>query len=121
MNSEAYKRWAYQSFFKGYLRLVTSLDENISRLLRYLDESGLSKNTIKPKNWHESIYYHYFSQFEVPEHEGIRTKEYKLIRFYDPKGNSFNEMYHLSNDPGEMKNIYLRQKYKTIKNRLKTI
>ncbi|NLF07564.1 MAG: sulfatase [Pirellulaceae bacterium] len=36
----------YQKFIKDYLRLVVSLDENIGRLLDYLDESGLSENTI---------------------------------------------------------------------------
>jgi arylsulfatase A-like enzyme len=72
----------------------------------------------KPENLRKAIYYHYFNQFEVPEHEGIRTKEYKLIRFFDQKGDSFNELYHLSNDPGEMNNLYLSPKYKTIKNRL---
>ena len=44
--TEAYKRWAYQTFFKGYYRLVASLDDNIGRLLDYLDRTGLSENTI---------------------------------------------------------------------------
>lgn len=39
-------RAIYQEFFKGYLRLVKSLDENVVRLLDYLDESGLRENTI---------------------------------------------------------------------------
>lgn len=44
--SKAYKRWAYQHFLKGYLRLVASLDDNVGRLLDYLDHSGLSQDTI---------------------------------------------------------------------------
>jgi len=44
--TEEYKAWAYQHFFKGYLRLVASLDENVGRLLDYLDRSGLSQDTI---------------------------------------------------------------------------
>lgn len=44
--TETYKRWAYQTFFKGYYRLVASLDENVGRLLDYLDQSGLAENTI---------------------------------------------------------------------------
>ena len=41
-----YKKWAYQTLFKGYYRLVASLDENIGRLLDYLEKTGLDKNTI---------------------------------------------------------------------------
>jgi arylsulfatase A-like enzyme len=44
--TEAYKRWAYQTFFKGYYRLVASLDDNVGRLLDYLDRTGLSQNTL---------------------------------------------------------------------------
>lgn len=44
--TEAYKRWAYQTFFKGYFRLVAALDDSIGRLLDYLDASGLAENTL---------------------------------------------------------------------------
>jgi len=36
----------YQEYIKGYYRLVKSLDDNVGRVLDYLDESGLAKNTI---------------------------------------------------------------------------
>ena len=39
-------RWKYQRFIKDYLRCIASVDDNVGRLLDYLDESGLSKNTI---------------------------------------------------------------------------
>lgn len=39
-------RIMYQTFMKGYLRLVASLDENIGRLLDYIDKNGLRDNTI---------------------------------------------------------------------------
>lgn len=39
-------RWKYQRYIKNYLRTVRAVDENIGRLLDYLDESGLAKNTI---------------------------------------------------------------------------
>lgn len=39
-------RWYFQRFLKDYLRTVTALDENIARLLDYLDESGLAGNTL---------------------------------------------------------------------------
>lgn len=39
-------RWKYQRYIKNYLRCVRAVDENVGRLLDYLDESGLAKNTI---------------------------------------------------------------------------
>ncbi len=40
------KKQAYQYFIKAYLRCVASLDENIGRVLDFLDKTGLTKNTI---------------------------------------------------------------------------
>ncbi|MEL6676685.1 MAG: sulfatase [Bacteroidota bacterium] len=39
-------RWKYQRYIKDYLRTIASVDENIGRILDYLDESGLAENTI---------------------------------------------------------------------------
>jgi N-acetylglucosamine-6-sulfatase len=39
-------RWKYQRYIKNYLRTIRALDENIGRLLNYLDEAGLAENTI---------------------------------------------------------------------------
>jgi arylsulfatase A-like enzyme len=39
-------RWKYQRYMKDYLRCVRSVDENIGRVLDYLDESDLSDNTV---------------------------------------------------------------------------
>jgi arylsulfatase A-like enzyme len=39
-------RYMYQVYMKGYLRLVASLDENVGRMLDYLDQSGLADNTL---------------------------------------------------------------------------
>src|SRR5688500_9033778 len=36
----------YQRYIKDYLRCVQSVDDNIGRVLKYLDESGLAENTI---------------------------------------------------------------------------
>ena len=46
LKGEALIRWKYQRYIKDYLRCVASVDDNIGRVLKYLDESGLSKNTI---------------------------------------------------------------------------
>ena len=36
----------YQEYMKDYLRCIWSVDENIGRVLKYLKDSGLDKNTI---------------------------------------------------------------------------
>jgi len=40
------KKWNYQRYIKDYLRCIASVDDNIGRLLDYLDASGLKTNTI---------------------------------------------------------------------------
>jgi len=39
-------RWKYQQYLKDYLGCIKSIDDNVGRLLAWLDESGLSDNTI---------------------------------------------------------------------------
>ncbi len=39
-------RWKYQRYIKDYLRCIASVDDNVGRVLDYLDETGLAKNTI---------------------------------------------------------------------------
>lgn len=39
-------RWKYQRYIKDYLRCIASVDDNIGRVLDYLDASGLADNTI---------------------------------------------------------------------------
>ncbi len=39
-------RWKYQRYIKDYLRCVDAVDENIGRVLDYLDQAGLADNTI---------------------------------------------------------------------------
>jgi arylsulfatase A-like enzyme len=39
-------RWKYQRYIKDYLRCVQSVDDNVGRVLKYLDDNGLAENTI---------------------------------------------------------------------------
>jgi len=39
-------RWKYQRYIKDYLRCIASVDDSVGRILDYLDEKGLSENTI---------------------------------------------------------------------------
>jgi arylsulfatase A-like enzyme len=38
--------WKYQRYLKDYLRCVAAIDENLGRLLNWLDEHGLRDNTV---------------------------------------------------------------------------
>ncbi|CQR47228.1 Arylsulfatase [Paraliobacillus sp. PM-2] len=40
------KSWYYQRYIKDYLRCVASIDDNVGRLLNYLDEEELTNDTI---------------------------------------------------------------------------
>ncbi|MDF2924197.1 MAG: sulfatase [Paenibacillaceae bacterium] len=40
------KSWKYQRYIKDYLRCVASVDDNVGRLLDYLEASGLTENTM---------------------------------------------------------------------------
>ena len=67
----------------------------------------LLKNKELVKDWRKAVYYHYYEYPEphhVSPHFGIRTRRYKLIRFYGPA--DFWELYDLRADPQEMKNMY---------------
>lgn len=39
-------RWKYQRYAKDYLRCIDSVDDNVGRVLDYLDETGLAENTV---------------------------------------------------------------------------
>ncbi len=39
-------RWKYQRYIKDYLRSVAAIDDNLGRVLDYLDAEGLSDNTV---------------------------------------------------------------------------
>ena len=38
--------WKFQRYMRDYMKTVKSLDDNVGRVLDYLDETGLSKNTL---------------------------------------------------------------------------
>ena len=46
MTEDDFMRWKYQRYMQDYLGCIASVDENIGRVLDYLDENGLSENTI---------------------------------------------------------------------------
>jgi arylsulfatase A-like enzyme len=46
LTGEALTRWKYQRYMRDYLATIQSVDDNVGRLLAYLDQSGLARNTI---------------------------------------------------------------------------
>ncbi|MCK4991801.1 MAG: sulfatase-like hydrolase/transferase, partial [Bacteroidales bacterium] len=198
-----YKTVSYPIVMKGYHRLVAALDENIGRLMDFIDNSELEKNTIvvytsdngwflgdhglfnkmwmyeeslhvpliirypgkvkpatvsddfvsvldfaptfldyagieensqfqgqsikpvlsgtTPDDWKSAHFYHYFAQFEVPSHYGIRTNDYKLIYFYEAEQEPKWELYDMKNDPKEMVNLIHNPEYTDIFKNLKIL
>ena len=46
MNEKEKMKWKYQRYMQDYLATISSVDDNVGRVLNYLEESGLDKNTI---------------------------------------------------------------------------
>jgi len=46
LSGVALKKWKYQRYMRDYLACVASVDDNVGRLLDYLDQTGLATNTI---------------------------------------------------------------------------
>ena len=46
LKGEALKRWKYQRYIKDYLACTKSVDDEVGKLLAYLKENNLDKNTI---------------------------------------------------------------------------
>jgi len=46
LKADALRKWAYQLYIKDYLRCIRSVDDNVGRVLDYLDSEGLASNTV---------------------------------------------------------------------------
>ncbi|GAB5552970.1 MAG: sulfatase [Saprospiraceae bacterium] len=46
MTDEEKIRWKYQRYMQDYLACISSVDDNVGRVLDYLDEKGLTDNTM---------------------------------------------------------------------------
>lgn len=63
----------------------------------------------------DAVYYHYYEYPEphrVMPHFGVRTAQYKLIRFYGD--NDFWELFDLEKDPNELHNLYESDEYQAV-------
>ncbi|MGZ9586798.1 sulfatase family protein [Paenibacillus marinisediminis] len=46
LTPEQVRKWKYQRYMKDYLRCIASIDDNVGRMLDYLDEARLTEDTI---------------------------------------------------------------------------
>ncbi len=46
MTEEESRKWKFQVYIKDYLACIKSVDDNVGRVLKYLDDNGLAENTI---------------------------------------------------------------------------
>ena len=46
LSGQELKRWKYQRYMRDYLACIASVDDNVGRLLDWLDRTGLTENTI---------------------------------------------------------------------------
>ncbi len=46
LRNDALKQWNYQCYMQNYFRCAHAIDENVGRLLDYLDEEGLAEDTL---------------------------------------------------------------------------
>jgi len=193
-SDKEFSEFVYQRFIKDYLRCIAAVDENVGRIIDYVDDAGLAEDTIVvycsdqgfylgehgwfDKRWmfeesfqmpllmrwpgritpgtrytemvqnidyaptfleaaglsipdamhgtsmlkviddgaaiHNDLYYHYYQhlgEHHIPQHDGVRTKEYKLIHFYSE--GEFN-LFDLSQDPNEMRSVHDDPAYATV-------
>ncbi len=131
------KRWIYEESFRtpmvmrypGQVKAGTVSDRfvmNLDIAPTLLEAAGIpipkdiqGKSMLpalknKADKGRQVLYYHYYENGEhsVSPHFGIRTKRYKLIRFY--KRVEGWELYDLQKDPHEMDNIYGKKGYEAI-------
>ncbi len=202
-SKEEIVRWKYQQYMKDYCAVIKGVDENVGRLLDYLERIGELDNTIivytsdqgfflgehgwfdkrfmyeecqrtpllvrypkavkagtrsdalamnidlaptfvemagldvpedmqgrslrevltsggaTPADWRTGVYYHYYeypSWHSVKRHYGIRTRDHKLIHFYNDVDEW--ELYDMRRDPHEMRNVYDDPAYAEVRARL---
>ena len=46
MNDKEKMRWKYQRYMQDYLATISSIDDNVGRVLDYLEDTGLDENTL---------------------------------------------------------------------------
>jgi arylsulfatase A-like enzyme len=75
LQGEDLVRWKYQRYMKDYLRCIAAVDDNLGRVLKYLDDSGLADNTVVVYSSDQGFYvgeHNWFDKRWIYE-ESLRT------------------------------------------------
>ena len=113
--------------------IIEAMTQNLDFAATFLDYAGaaipkdfqgqslkpLLDDAVSSDDFRDAVYYHYydFPAFHmVKRHYGVRTKQYKLIHFYDDIDTW--EMYDLKSDPEEQHNLYDHPEYTDVKKEL---
>jgi arylsulfatase A-like enzyme len=134
------KRWMYEESYRTPLLIqwpaITSpgsvnndMVSNIDLAETFLDMAGIEipsdmqgRSMVPvlqgktPADWRKEHYYHYYEYpgyHMVKRHYGISTERYKLIHYYYDIDQW--ELFDLSADPMEMKNVYDDPSYSSVK------
>lgn len=111
---------------------IDALVQNIDYAPSFLDLAGakvpeaIQGRSLRPlwkgkdPDWRDALYYHYYEYphgwHYTKKHDGIRTRDYKLIHFYEIDE---WELYDMEKDPTEMKNLYGKEGYEALTDSLK--
>ena len=86
----------------------------ISRVVHFVQSLRVKSRP----NWRKAHYYHYYGQYDVPAHYGVRTLNHKLIHYYEEDS---WELFDMVNDPQELRNIYNQSEQSKVVENMKTM
>ena len=116
--------------FKGG-EVIDKMEQNIDVAPTILELAGLKKPDYMPgksfipllkgdtTNWRDKIFYEYYWEYDFPMTPtvyGVRTDQYKYIRYMGVWDQ--NELYDIKNDPDEIHNLMNDPKYQPIANKM---
>ena len=78
----------------------------------------LKNGGITPADWRDTLYYRYIDGGHgVPQHSAVRTPNFKLLHFDQPRNTAEEanvwELFDLKNDPQEMRNLAKQSQFAT--------